>query len=78
MWTYHSPVGEMTIRYNRQTDRFELFISGIPIGSYSSADKAADDVYCFETGFPDWDSLDGAVDDVPSDISEWGQTGEQD
>lgn len=44
---------------------------GIVWESCHSPQAEADNVYMHVTGCYDWDCLDGEVDDVPSDLSEW-------
>lgn len=69
MWYYHSPIGLMKIS-RTNSGRFILEILDEQF-SYSSPQAAASDVYCHVTGCYEWDSLDGSVSDVPSDIRYW-------
>ena len=70
MWIYNSEAGVFWIRFvPRGRGAFILGIEGMELGSYSSAEEAAEDVYLQETGFPPWDSA--AQVSKPADISEW-------
>ena len=68
MWSYQSPIGTMRIRSEKE--RYILWIGDTRIGSYSTAEKAADDVTLFATGYDGWDNLHSSV-TPPSGIEEW-------
>ncbi|RDY30321.1 hypothetical protein [Lachnotalea glycerini] len=70
MYYYNSPVGKMSI-YQNSSGKYLLNICDIVYGHYVNAVAAADDVYMHVTGCYDWDSLDGSIEDVPTNIKEW-------
>lgn len=70
MWYFDSPIGEIEICAERNSNKFNLIIHGDSVGQYNSAIAAADDVALFVTGYDEWDSLAGQF-DAPSDIYEW-------
>jgi hypothetical protein len=53
-WTFNTHVGTFWIKPN-QNKRFTLGIDYDSLGSYSSPEMAADDVFECETGFWPWD-----------------------
>lgn len=69
MWVYHSPIGPIYIK--RIDGSFGILIDDDCYGGYHSAVSAADDVYTFSTGCPDWDMLIDQVPDCPTDLYEW-------
>ena len=70
MWVYHSPIGDFQIR-QLSNGRYGLYFADILWGSWHSPEAAADDVYMHETSCYDWDRLDGKLNQVPSNLSEW-------
>lgn len=72
MWCYNSPIGVIKILL-RFDNRYVIEINEEIYGSYPSPQSAADDVYNHATGCYEWDSLDGSIFDVPSEIDEWAK-----
>lgn len=70
MWVYHSPIGDLYIK-QLPNGRYGLIYNGTVWESSSTPAAEADNVYLHVTGCDEWDALDGTVDDVPTDISEW-------
>lgn len=70
MYIYHSPIGLMSIDFNRSTGEIVLKINGEPLCHYSSIDDAILDVYCHDTGYYDWDNLQGSV-TPPKSAADW-------
>jgi hypothetical protein len=68
MWVYHSPIGDWHIISH--SNGYHLVFDSDCYGIYSSANAAADDVYCFATGYGSWDTLERTF-EPPQDISEW-------
>ena len=67
---YRSSVGTLWIRQQHgSTGRWVLGVDETPLGTYQSAEAAADDVRGQHTGWPDWDSNDTIV--APRELSEW-------
>jgi hypothetical protein len=50
-------------------DMFKLCVGGLWLGSYETAEEAAQAVYLRETGWSEWDCLKDS--DAPCDLSEW-------
>lgn len=73
MFRYSSLIGEMIIFLDQATGSYALQIGDIIYGHYQNAIAAADDVYTHVTGCYEWDSLDGKIPNVPTDIYEWSR-----
>jgi hypothetical protein len=72
-WIYESPIGTLSIESNPDKT-YSIIISGENYGGYQSAFDAADDVYSFATGCPEWDLLilnDDIILDVPEELDGW-------
>lgn len=73
VFTYKSPVGTFSIRYDGRASKWALGMDDEVYGHYLSPVAAASDVYCQVTGCNEWDSLDVGVigSTAPTDIYEW-------
>ena len=69
-YTYNSNIGTFDIKQTGH-DRYELWIEYELIGSYESAESAAEDVSNFNTGYNEWDKFHNELHDFPSNISKW-------
>jgi hypothetical protein len=69
-YTYETPVGTFSIRPIAKKT-YGLLINDNLLGSYLSADEAADDVYRHNSGWSKWDDLHGSVQKAPVDLSGW-------
>jgi hypothetical protein len=47
------------------------------LGSYESAERAAEDVTTFQTDHPQWDTFKNELENVPSDLSRWTEIKEE-
>ena len=74
-YTYNSNIGTFEIKQIGH-DRYELWIEYELIGSYESAESAAEDVSSFNTGYNEWDKFHNELHDFPSIISGWAQVKE--
>lgn len=70
MWIYHSPIGDLCIK-RLPNGRYGLLYQDTIWESSITPQAEADNVYTHTTGCWDWDQLDGNIDDVPIDLSEW-------
>lgn len=70
MWIYDSPIGRFIIKY-LPNGKFGLIYNNELYGIWQSPQAAADEVYTHTTGCNEWDFLDGQIDDLPTDLSEW-------
>lgn len=70
MWKYKSPIGSLFIKH-LDNGRYGLVYNGIVWESCHTPQEEADNVYMHCTGCYEWDSLDGEVFNVPTDLSEW-------
>lgn len=70
MWLYKSPIGPLYIK-QLQNGTFGLIYNDTVWEAASTPQMEAENVRSHVTGCWDWDKLDGEVDDVPSDLSEW-------
>ncbi|WP_338754237.1 hypothetical protein [Bacillus sp. FJAT-52991] len=71
MFFYKSPIGTFKIGIDKRVGKYALVINDVIYGHYPNTLSAADDVYMHVTGCYEWDSLDGTIEDVPTDIYEW-------
>ena len=67
-WRYQA-AGCKLIIAPKPDGKFDLIINDDVVGSYTSAQAAAEDVFTCTTGSDEWDRQ-GAV-DQPTDIHEW-------
>lgn len=71
-YRWRSPVGVWRIRH-RADGRWTLLIEQEPLGSYATANMAADDVHQHATGHYPWDNLmlGPHAYSAPEDVSGW-------
>ena len=69
-YTYETPVGTFTI-WPIAKKTYGLSLDEYLLGSYLSADKAADDVYRHKSGWKEWDNLKGSSLDIPFNLNGW-------
>jgi hypothetical protein len=50
---------------------YGLLINNNMLGSFRSADEAADNVYRHESGWKEWDALQGDDQNAPAELSGW-------
>lgn len=67
-WTYKTNVGTFWIKPNRN-NMFTLGIDDEALGSFSTPENAASDVYSCATGYWPWDKR--LITIHPEDLSEW-------
>lgn len=75
MYSYDSPIGQIEIVYDRNTNTYLLAFDKAVCGRYVFVEEVVNDVFTFNTGNDDWDSLKDNISDVPSTISEWTMIG---
>jgi hypothetical protein len=69
-YIYRSRVGTFSIEPDEMdVDMLKLCVGGFWLGSYETAEEAAQSVYLRETGWSEWDCLKDS--DAPCDLSEW-------
>lgn len=73
MYIYHSPIGQIEIIYDINTNTYLLAFEKAVCGRYVDIEEAVVDVYTFNTNNDDWDSLIGSIPNVPSKLDEWIQ-----
>lgn len=71
MWTYESPIGTFTIKYIPETNLYGTILNGILYETCDTPYASADNIFCHCIGCYEWDSLEGQITNVPSDLSEW-------
>lgn len=71
MWKYDSPIGPIYIKYFPKEKMYGMVYNNVCWEGCSTPQAEANNVYMHCTGCPDWDLLDGEVEDAPSDLSEW-------
>lgn len=71
MWKYISPIGSFYIKYLPDCHQYGTIFKGTVWETCDDPEASASNVYCHCIGCYDWDSLDGAINDVPHDLSEW-------
>ena len=76
LYTYNSNIGTFEIKQVGH-DRYELWIEYELIGSYESAEFAAEDVSSFNTGYNEWDKFHNELENFPSCLSEWAVVKEE-
>ena len=72
-YRWPTPVGMCRIR-RRSDGRWTLLFGEDAIGSFHSAQAAADDVHAHATGYHAWDRLSGSARlawSAPEDVREW-------
>lgn len=70
MWRYKSPIGSLYIK-KLNNGLYGFLYNGTILEACPTPQIEADNIYMHCTGCSDWDSLDGKVSDVPTDLSEW-------
>ena len=75
-YVYNADIGTFEIR---QTGHklYQLWINEELLGEYESAEKAARDVADFNTDYPEWDTLENGVENVPRTLDDWTQVTEE-
>jgi hypothetical protein len=76
MYIYNSEIGRFEIRQIGHM-RYDLWINEEMLGSYESAERAAEDVANFETDYLRWDTFKNELENVPSDLSQWVEVKEE-
>jgi len=76
MYIYNSEIGRFEIRQTGHK-RYDLWIKEEMLGSYESAERAAEDVANFETDYVEWDKFKNELENVPSDLSQWAEIKEE-
>ncbi len=76
MYIYNSEIGRFEIRQTGHK-RYDLWINEEMLGSYESAERAAEDVANFQTDHPQWDTFKNELENVPSDLNEWTEIKEE-
>lgn len=76
MYIYNSEIGRFEIR-QIEHKRYDLWINEEMLGSYVSAERAAEDVANFDTDYVEWDKLKNELENVPSDLSQWAEIKEE-
>lgn len=71
MYKYNSPIGQIEIIYDRNTNTYLLAFDKAVCGRYVFVEEAVNDVFTFNTNNDDWDSLIGTISNVPKSISDW-------
>lgn len=71
MWRYKSPIGPIYIKYLSNCHQYGTIYDDTVWETCDSPEASASNVYSHCIGCYDWDSLDGTIDDVPNDLSEW-------
>ena len=76
MYIYNSEIGRFEIRQIGHM-RYDLWINEEMLGSYESAERAAEDVANFETDYLRWDTFKNELENVPSDLNQWVEVKEE-
>ena len=71
MWKYESPIGTLYIRFLPIQKSYGFFFNNICWETSHTPEAEADNIYLHCTGCYEWDSFDGSLFDVPSDLSGW-------
>ena len=69
-YTYNSDIGTFEIKQIGHK-RYELWIEEELLGSYESAEFAAQDVANFNTDYIEWDKFENELHNFPADLGEW-------
>ncbi len=75
-YTYNSDIGTFEIKPLGH-ERYELWLDEELLGSYESAEFAAQDVANFNTDYPEWDRFKNELQNFPSDLSQWTEVKEE-
>jgi hypothetical protein len=76
MYIYHSEIGRFEIRQTGHR-RYNLWIDEEMLGTYESAERAAEDVANFETDHLRWDTFKNELENVPSGLDQWVEIKEE-
>ncbi len=76
MYIYNSDVGRFEIRWIGHK-RYELWIKEELLGSYDSAENAAEDVANFNTDYIEWDRFRNKLETFPTSLNEWAEIKEE-
>jgi len=76
LYIYNSEIGRFEIRQTGHK-RYNLWINEEMLGTYESAELAAEDVADFETDYPRWDTFKNELENVPADLSQWVEVKEE-
>ena len=74
-YTYNSDIGTFEIKQTGY-EMYELWIGEELLGSYESAEFAAEDVSNFNTGYIEWDNFQNKLHNFPSNLSNWAKVKE--
>ena len=75
-YTYNANIGTFEIKQIGH-ERYELWIGEELLGSYESAEFAANDVAAFNTGYSEWDKFENELQNFPSGLSQWAEVKEE-
>lgn len=75
-YLYNTDIGTFEIREVRHR-LYELWIEEENLGSYDSAESAAEDVASFNTGYVEWDRFENEETNVPAGLHEWSLISEE-
>ena len=70
IYTYNSDIGTFEIKQIGH-EMYELWLEDELLGSYESAEFAAEDVSNFNTGYVEWDKFQNRSQNFPSSLSKW-------
>jgi len=76
MYVYNSDVGRFEIRQIGHK-RYELWINEEMLGSYDSAERAAQDVANFNTDYVEWDRFKNELENFPTSLGKWAEIKEE-
>jgi hypothetical protein len=76
MYIYNSDVGRFEIRKIGHK-RYELWINEEMLGSYDSAERAAQDVANFNTDYVEWDRFKNECENFPTNLGQWAEIKEE-
>lgn len=74
MYIYNSPIGQIEIIYDINSNTYLLAFDKAVYGRYVFIEEAVEDVYTFNTNNDDWDLLKGTISDVPNSIKAWDKS----
>ncbi len=74
-YIYNTDIGTFEIKKIEHL-RYELWIEEELLGSYESAEKAAEDVATFNTDYMEWDEFENELEHYPRTLSEWSEVKE--
>ncbi|RLA72591.1 MAG: hypothetical protein DRG24_02540 [Epsilonproteobacteria bacterium] len=74
-YIYNTDIGTFEIKQIEHL-RYELWIEEELLGSYESAEIAAEDVATFNTDYMEWDEFENELEHYPRTLSEWTEVKE--